>query len=66
MLLGTTGATNTPRREGRLMDGESVRLNARVPSPLKEAFSELCRRKGSDMSTALRRYMLQAVKDGKL
>lgn len=62
----STNADVTAATEGGLMDGESVRLNARVPSPLKDAFSDLCRRKGSDMSTALRRYMLKAVKEDKL
>ena len=52
--------------EGALTEGESVRFNARIPEPLRDAFSDLCQRKGRTMSSVVKEWMLQAVKDGEI
>jgi|APHM01.1.fsa_nt_gi hypothetical protein len=62
----TTNADATAATEGGLMDGDEVRFNARIPEPLRDAFSDLCDRKGTTMSGAVQRHMLQAVQDGEL
>ena len=61
-----TNADTSSATEGGLLDGEEVRFNARVPKPLRDAFSDLCERKATSMSGAVKRYMLRAVKDGEL
>jgi hypothetical protein len=61
-----TNADASSATEGGLLDGEEVRFNARVPEPLRDAFSDLCERKATSMSGAVKQYMLQAVKDGEL
>ncbi|WP_118831907.1 hypothetical protein [Salinibacter ruber] len=61
-----TNADTEAATEGGLLDGEEVRFNARIPEPLRDAFSDLCNRKGATMSGAVKRYMLQSVKDGEL
>lgn len=62
----TTNADADAATEGGLMDGDEVRFNARIPKPLRDAFSDLCSRKGTTMSGAVKRYMLQAVKSDEL
>lgn len=62
----TTNANTAAATEGGLMDGDEVRFNARIPRPLRDAFAELCERKGTTMSGAVKRYMLQAVKEDDL
>ena len=62
----TTNADADAATEGGLMDGPEVRFNARIPEPLRDAFSDLCDRKGTTMTGVVQRYMLRAVKDGKL
>jgi hypothetical protein len=52
--------------EGALTEGKSVRFNARIPEPLRDAFSDLCQRKGRTMSSVVKEWMLQAVKDGEI
>ena len=60
----TTNADTNAATEGGLMDGEEVRFNARIPSPLKDAFSDLCQRKGRTMSSVVQEWMIDAVKEG--
>ena len=40
------------------MDRDDVRFNARIPKPLRDAFSDLCDQKRSTMTGAVQRYML--------
>jgi len=61
-----TNADTSSATEGGLLDGEEVRFNARVPKPLRDAFADLCERKATSMSGAVKRYMLQAVKEDEL
>jgi len=62
----TTNADVTAATEGGLMDGDEVRFNARIPANLRDAFSDLCERKGTTMTGAVQRYMLRALKEGEL
>jgi len=62
----TTNADADAATEGGLMDGPEVRFNARIPQPLRDAFSDLCDRKGATMTGAVQRYMMRAVKEDKL
>lgn len=59
-------ASPTAATEGGLLDGEEVRFNARVPAPLRDAFSELCQRKGRSMSSVVKEWMIQSVKEGEI
>lgn len=59
-------ADPTAATEAGLTDGETVRFNARIPAPLRDAFDELCRRKGRTMSSVVKEWMIEAVKDGEI
>ena len=45
-------------------DGDEVQFNARIPEPLRDAFSDLRDRKGTTITGP--RYILRAVKEGEL
>lgn len=60
----TTNADAHAATEGALTDGEEVRFNARIPEPLRDAFSDLCDRKGRTMSSVVKEWMVDAVKEG--
>jgi hypothetical protein len=62
----STNADVTAATEGGLMDGEEVRFNARIPKPLRDAFSDLCDRKGRTMSSVVQEWMIDAVKEGEI
>jgi len=62
----TTNADTEAATEGALTDGEEVRFNARIPEPLRDAFSDLCQRKGRSMSSVVKEWMIEAVKDGEI
>lgn len=62
----TTNANPTAAMEGGLLDGEEVRFNARIPAPLRDAFSNLCERKGRTMSSVVKEWMIEAVKNGEI
>jgi hypothetical protein len=62
----TTNADADAARTSGLMHGDEVRFNARIPQPLRDAFSDLCDRKGATMTGAVQRYMMRAVKEDKL
>jgi hypothetical protein len=62
----TTNADPTAATEGALLDGDEVRFNARIPEPLRDAFSDLCQRKGRTMSSVVKEWMIDAVKEGKI
>lgn len=59
-------ADPTAATEGALTDGEEVRFNARIPQPLRDAFSDLCQRKGRTMSSVVKEWMIDAVKEGEI
>ena len=61
-----TNADTTAATEGSLVDGPTVRFNARIPEPLRDAFSDLCERKGRSMSSVVKQWMLEAVKEGEI
>jgi hypothetical protein len=61
-----TNADTEAATEGSLLDGEEVRFNARIPEPLRDAFSELCKRKGRSMSSVVKEWMIDAVKEGNI
>ena len=60
-----TNADTKPASRGALLESEEVKFNARVPENLRDAFSELCEQEGRSMSWVIRRWMLQAVEEGK-
>lgn len=60
----TTNADTEAATEGALLEGEEVRFNARIPKPLRNAFSDLCKRKGRSMSSVVKEWMINAVKGG--
>ena len=62
----TTNANTDAATEGGLMDGDEVRFNARIPEPLRDAFADLCDRKGRTMSSVVKEWMLNAVKEGEI
>jgi len=62
----TTNADTDAATEGGLTDGETVRFNARIPAPLRDAFSDLCQRKGRTASSVVREWMLDAVREGEI
>lgn len=64
--LNAKETTNADTMEGALTDGEEVRFNARVPRPLRDAFSDLCDRKGRTMSSVVKEWMIGAVKEGEI
>ena len=61
-----TNADTEAAREGGLTDGPEVRFNARIPEPLRDSFSDLCQRKGRTMSSVVKEWMLQAVKEDEI
>jgi hypothetical protein len=62
----TTNANAEAARDGSLTSGEEVRFNARVPKPLRDAFSDLCKQKGRTMSSVVKEWMLKAVKEDEI
>jgi hypothetical protein len=61
-----TNADTTAATERGLVDGPMVRFNARIPEPLRDAFSDLCERKGRSMSSVVKQWMIQAVKEDEI
>lgn len=61
--LNSKETTNADATESALTDGEEVRFNARIPRPLRDAFSDLCDRKGRTMSSVVKEWMIGAVKE---